>query len=139
MHRRSIDQPTLITNYHLSTKENKLPFFRFPYIYILYIHMYIKMAAYIYIYIYKSIFIYLCIYIYICCCFKQNTEKGSPGNFPQSVYRLLIVLTEVCCLSVCLALYLRCCCLWKGRTFSTWRPLRRLKESDSICYLNAME
>ncbi len=31
-----------------------------------------------------------------------QTEKGSPGDFPYSVYRLLIVQTEVRHFSVCL-------------------------------------
>jgi hypothetical protein len=30
-----------------------------------------------------------------------QTENGSPGDFPWSIYRLLIVQTEVCRLSVC--------------------------------------
>ncbi len=29
-------------------------------------------------------------------------ENGSLGDFPSSVYRLLIMQTEVCCLSICL-------------------------------------
>jgi hypothetical protein len=33
--------------------------------------------------------------------FKNQTENESPGDFPQSVYRLLIVQTKVCRLSVC--------------------------------------
>jgi hypothetical protein len=32
---------------------------------------------------------------------KQETEHGSPGNFPYSIYRLLIVQAEICRLSVC--------------------------------------
>jgi hypothetical protein len=30
-----------------------------------------------------------------------QTEIGSPGNFPESVYHLLIMQTEVCHMSVC--------------------------------------
>jgi hypothetical protein len=32
---------------------------------------------------------------------RHQMENGSLGDFPSSVYRLLIVQTEVCCLSVC--------------------------------------
>jgi hypothetical protein len=31
---------------------------------------------------------------------KQETENGSPVDFPWSVYYLFIVKTKVCCLSV---------------------------------------
>ncbi len=33
--------------------------------------------------------------------FQTETKNGSSGDFPQSVYCLLIMQTEVCCLSVC--------------------------------------
>ncbi len=32
---------------------------------------------------------------------KQETENGSPGDFPLSVYHVLIVQMEVCRLSIC--------------------------------------
>jgi hypothetical protein len=45
------------------------------------------------------------LYLYIDICFRfiWKTESGSPGDFPLSVYRLLVVQTEVCRLSVCLS------------------------------------
>ncbi len=44
------------------------------------------------------------IYIYLYAAFlqeKKTTENGRPGDFPQSIYRLLILQTEVCRLSAC--------------------------------------
>jgi hypothetical protein len=56
-----------------------------------------------YTFIYDSIYILKgSIYIHIyAAILKWKTENGSPGNFLLSVYRLPIVQTGVCCLSVC--------------------------------------
>jgi hypothetical protein len=71
--------------------------FHFPYI-----CMYSIFHLYVFHFPYTSIYTYMLpfqieygTYIYI------YTENGSPGDFPLSVYRLLIVQTEVCRLSFC--------------------------------------
>ncbi len=65
----------------------------------------VPFSVYIYIYLLKRQHVYrykdvIYIYIYIClfclCCRKKKKKNGSLGNFPSSVYHLLIVQTEVC-------------------------------------------
>ncbi len=74
----NLGKQTYVFRLHLQ-QTNKLPFVCLLQIYILYYIQYIF-----------SIFPYICIYILLFC----------PGDFPQSVYHLLIVITEVCRLSV---------------------------------------
>ncbi len=103
---------TAIANYRLSllTKENELLFFHisvcikqvevcschFPSvpfsIYILYIYTYIYISTQT---------TELCIDVNICCHFKLEKENGNLGDFPKSLYCLLIVQTKVGRLYVC--------------------------------------
>jgi hypothetical protein len=65
--------------------------------------LYIGTAAYIYIYIDIYIYLYLYLYLYL---YKHmlpfQTKKWKPRRFSFIRYRLLIMQTEVCRLSVCL-------------------------------------
>ncbi len=54
--------------------------------------VYVCLCIYIYIFIFTSIYIYM---------LPFQTENGSPCTVLESVLRLLIVQTEVDCLSVC--------------------------------------
>jgi hypothetical protein len=76
-----------------------------------------------YIQIYLSIYISIYIYMQL-----SQTENGSPGDFPWSVYHLLIVQTEVCRLSVC---------LWRNKQkLSVCKGTKRTKWiCPSVCIL----
>jgi hypothetical protein len=106
------------TNFHFPFTINKRGGFPFLFsvcseqtkaaVFCIYIYIYQNSSIYIYIYMFiyihlsLSIYIYIYIYWYMCCSFERKMENGSPGNFPYAIYCLLIVQTEVCCLSVCL-------------------------------------
>jgi hypothetical protein len=99
-----------------------VPFSVYKYIYwnsSIRIDIYIDISMYLYIYPYLHINIYILIYIAV------NTKNGSPSNFPQSVYCLLNVQTEVCPLSVCLRRN-----KWK---FSVCKQTNRTKRTIRTC------
>ncbi len=48
-----------------------------------------------------NIFKFIFMYMYSILPFRTKNGKRSLGNFPQSVYRLLIVQLELCLLSIC--------------------------------------
>jgi hypothetical protein len=87
-------------------------------------HMYryidIDIDLYIEIYIYSYT-----VYLYIYWRFKGKTEKRKPRRFFLIIYRLLIVQTEICRLSVC---------LWrnKGKLSVCKRPKRTKRTCPSM-------
>ncbi len=72
------------------------------------------------------------IYIYICWRFMKinKTEKASPGDFPEYVYPLLIVKTEVCLLSICWQTKRTCPSLGRGQGE---------REAGRLCTLDYLE
>jgi hypothetical protein len=53
------------------------------------------------IYLYIYIYVYISVYLYLLYVLLFQTENRWPGDFPQSIYCLLIVQMEVCHLSFC--------------------------------------
>ncbi len=107
---RLLTQQSSFTVYRLPTKENKLPgSWCFPLVpFSVYTHIYTENGTNGK----RNVYIYGSLPFPLVCCKQKTkrqiihmppfqTENGIPGDFSKSVYRLLILQTEVCGLSVC--------------------------------------
>jgi hypothetical protein len=102
---RLLKQQTLITVYHLPTKENKIPFsfcrkqmegysFHFPFAankqnVSFSINTVFHMYIFIYIYVETAAYMYISISIYICCHFRRKTEA-------QMIFLNLFTVCSLC-------------------------------------------